>query len=147
MQGHNLTNEVLTIVAMREVAAGTTSTTSSSVDMLGYAGVRFIAAFGALTNSQVTNLKAQQSSDNANFFDIAGSATANMADADSGKLLIVDVFKPLLRYVRASVQRGTANTVIDVVLAERYRPSLEAVTQDSTVSAQKILSQPATGTA
>lgn len=145
--GHNLTHNVVTSVVMREVAAGSTSTTSSGVDTLGYAGVRFVAGFGTLTASQVTNLKAQHSDDNVTYVDVAGTATANMADADSGKLLILDVYKPQKRYVRASVQRGTANAVINNVVAELYRPAFGGTTAASSVSAQEVHNSPATGTA
>jgi hypothetical protein len=144
---HNLTHNVVTSVVLREVAAGTTSTASSAVDTLGYAGVRFVAGFGTLTASQVTNLKAQHSDDNSTWADIAGTATANLADADGGKLLIVDVFKPTKRYVRASVQRGTANAVINGVIAERYRAAFGGTTADSSVSAQEVHNSPASGTA
>src|SRR5262245_48603995 len=102
---HNLTHQVLTSVIMREVAAGSTSTTSSGVDTLGYAGVRFVALFGALTASQVTNIKGQHSDDNVTYVDVANTASSNLADADSGKMLILDIFKPQRRYVRLSVQR------------------------------------------
>jgi hypothetical protein len=51
MEPHNLTHSVQTQVVMREVAAGSTSTTSTAVDTLGFAAVRFLAAFGALTAS------------------------------------------------------------------------------------------------
>lgn len=147
MQPHNLTYGVVTDRVMAGVTAGTTSTTSASVDMLGFAAVRFVALFGALTASQVTNIKAQGSSDNSSFSDLTGTATSNMADTDSNKLLILDIFKPQHRYVRVSVQRGTANAVIDGVIAEQYRPGFEAVTANADVAYQEIHTSPAAGTA
>lgn len=144
---HNLTHSTGIKVVMREVSAGTSSTTSSTVDTLGYAGVRFVASFGALTASNVTNLKVQGSSDDVSYADLTGTATANLGDAGSGKLLIVEVFKPQQRYLRASVQRGTANAVINGVFAELYRPAFAGVTADATVGAQEVHNSPAAGTA
>lgn len=147
MVDRNFTHIALTKVVMREVAAGTTSTTSSSVDMLGYGAARFIALFGTLTASHVTNIKLQGSSDNTNFADLTGSATTSLADADSGKILIIDIFKPVQRYLRVSVQRGTANAVINGVLAEQLRASFGAIAADTNVGSQKVLNAPAAGTA
>jgi hypothetical protein len=95
----------------------------------------------------VTNLKAQGSHDNQTFADLAGTATANLADTDGGKLLIVDVFKPQHRYVRASVQRGTANAVINGVFAELHRAAFAGVSAHSSVSAQEVHNSPSAGTA
>lgn len=144
---HGLTQIVSTQRVMNGVAAGSTSTTSTSVDTLGYAGVRFVAGFGTLTASQVTNIKVQHSDDNSTFVDVATSASANLADTDSNKLLITELFKPQKRYVRLSVQRGTANAVIDFVLAELYRPAFTATAQHSTISSQEIINSPGSGTA
>lgn len=138
---HNLTSSVKTVRVMNAVAAGTTVQNSTGVDMTGYEAVRFVALLGALTATQVTNLGIQESDDNATWgATIAATQTANAADADGNKLLITDLFRPTKRYVRAVVSRGTANAVIDGVLAELYRAANAAVSADATVSAQKIAS-------
>lgn len=105
---------------MNAVAAGTSDQNSDSVDMAGFDGVLFIALLGTLTATQVTKLTAQHSADDSTFAAITGGSTDAMADADSNKLLFVDVYRPQNRYVRAVVDRGTANAVIDGVLAIRY---------------------------
>ena len=150
MQGHNLTHNVLTTQVMNSVAAGTSAQNSASVDLRGYEGVRFIADFGTLTATQVTSVKAQQSSDDGvadDFSDIKGSLSAAMADGDSNKILILDIYRPQKRYVRLVVNRATANAVIDGVVAELYRAERAAIAKDADVSAQVILSNPAEGTA
>jgi hypothetical protein len=137
--------------------AGTTSInapSSSGVDMSqngGYRGVRFIALLGALTGSQVTKLKVQGSPDGSDYTtlggDLLGSSTVAMADADGTKMLVCDVYRPIHRYVRAVVVRGTANAVIDGVIAELYDPITEPTTDDTTVSASKVTVSPILGTA
>jgi hypothetical protein len=149
-----LTERTQTVHVMNAVAAGTSNQTSSSVDMSqngGYRGCRFIADIGTLTASQVTSMKVQGSPDNSDWTtlggDLAGTGTGNMADADSNKTLIVDIYRPKFRYLRAIVVRGTANAVINCVLAELYEPITEPTTQDATTSKSKQLITPALGTA
>lgn len=129
------------------VAAGTTSVNCTSVDMLGFEAVRFTALFGTLTSTQVTSIKAQGSDDNSTFTDLAGTAVGPLADADSNKALILDLFRPKYRYIRLVVVRGTANAVIDGVLADQYLASREPVTQDTSVSAAEVDDYAVAGTA
>ena len=95
------------------VAAGTTDQNGSAVDMQGYEGVIFIALLGALTASQVTELKAQQSADSGgspdDFSDIAGSKVGPLADGDGNKMLVLEIVNPQKRYVRPVLLRETAN--------------------------------------
>ena len=119
------------------VAAGSTDSNGSGVSLAGYDGVLFIALLGTLTANQVTSLKAQQSSDDGSsdaYTDIEGSSTDPMDDADSNKLLLLDVFRPQEEYVRPVVERATANAVIDGVIAIRYRAKDRPVTQGADIS-------------
>jgi hypothetical protein len=52
--------------------------------------------------------------------DLAGSAHAPLANTDGGKCLLTDLFRLRERYVRCVVTRGTANAVIDGVIALQY---------------------------
>jgi hypothetical protein len=142
-------NQKITRV-LNAVAAGTTNQNTASVDMTGWDTVEFVALMGALTATQVTKLKTQQSSDDAStdaYDDLAGSATAAMADADTNKTLRSEIVKPTKRYVRAVLVRGTANAVIDGIIAIQRRARRAPITQSSTVSAVKTVVQPAEGTA
>ena len=135
---------------MNAVAAGTSDQNSSSVDMAqdaGFRGVRFMALFGTLTATQVTQIKVQGSDDNSSWSDLTGTNVGPMADADSNKMLVVDVYRPVHRYVRCVVDRGTANAVIDGVVAELYDPNACATSTDTTVSATEAHVSPAAGTA
>lgn len=132
------------------VAAGATASNGSGVDMQGYNGVIFIAALGTLTATQVTSLKAQQSDDNGSsddYTDIEGSKTDAMQDGDSNKMLVVDIYKPTKRYVRPVVNRGTANAVIDGVIAIRYNADRIPLELGAAVAASKALVSPDEGTA
>jgi hypothetical protein len=134
---------------MNAVAAGTTDQNSSAIDMQGWDGVVFLAAFGALTATQVTQIKVQQGqqSNLSDAADLAGTNVGPLADTDGNKLLAVDVYRPQERYVRCVVDRGTANAVIDGVLALQYKGRVKPVTQDSSVAFVEKHASPAEGTA
>lgn len=137
---------------MNAVAAGTSDQTSSAVDMqLGGAfhEVTFIALFGTLTASQVTSIKVQQSDDDAAtdaYSDIEGTASSALADADSNKMLAVTV-RPSKRYVKCIIDRGTANAVIDGMIAIKKHADEIPVTQPSTIISWETHDYPAEGTA
>jgi hypothetical protein len=134
---------------LNAVAAGTTAQNGSVIDMADYEGVVFLAAFGALTATQVTSLKAQHGdqSNLSDAADLAGTLTGPMADADSNKTLVLDINRPVKRYIRVVVNRATANAVIDGVVAIQYSPKKKPTTNDATTtSATKSVVSPAAGT-
>lgn len=135
---------------LNAVAAGTTDQTSSAVDTAGWDSCEFVALFGTLTATQVTKLKAQQSSDDGvadDYTDLLGSLTPAMADADSNKMIRLEIVRPRKRYLKCVVDRGTANAVIDGVIAILRRADKLPITQHSTVSQNEAHNAPAEGTA
>lgn len=112
---HNFFTPIAATVAGTTVISGTTG-----VDMLGFEGCLIIAAFGTLTAGQVTTLQASDSATNGSFAAITNAVTAAMADADSGKLLVLDVYRPVKRWLSAIVNRATSNAVIDRVIMVQY---------------------------
>lgn len=119
-------------------AAGITAINSTSVDMQDFESVKFVCCLGALTATQVTSLKAQGSTDNVTFNDIAGAVTANAADADSNKMLILEVYRPQQRYVRAVVNRATANAAVDSVTALQSGPKKAPTTNDASTTSSAV---------
>jgi hypothetical protein len=144
----NLLKNIKITRAMNAIAAGTTNQNSSVIDMQGFEGVEFIAAFGALTATAVTGIKVQEGTlaDGSDMADLLGSALA-IADTGSNKLLVTDIYRPLKRYVRLVVTRGTANAVIDGVTAIQYSSRVKPTTQDTTVAGSELWVSPAEGTA
>lgn len=111
----NFHSPIAATVAGTSVISGTVG-----VDMLGYEGCLIIAAFGTLSATQVTTLQASDSATNASFVAITNAITPAMADADSGKLLVLDVYRPTKRWLCAIVNRATGNAVIDRVIMIQY---------------------------
>lgn len=138
--GYQLSTSVLPIRVSNAVAAGTTAVNSAWVDVANADGVRFIALLGTLTANQVTSMKLQgaclaNQADAADLRDSTSNSviqTANAADADTNKVLVAEVYKPKVRYVRAVVNRGTANAVVDGILAEEILRNPLAYTASST---------------
>lgn len=149
---HQLLEGIRITRVSNAVAAGSTDSNGTAVDMGvdgGYDGVMFIALLGTLTASQVTALHAQQSSDNGSaddFTDIEGSEVGPMADGDSNKMLVLDVYRPTKQYVRPVVDRATANAVIDGVIAIQYRGRKLPTSQAASVAASLALVSPGEGT-
>lgn len=145
-----LTNITQTILAKTAVAAGSTDITdATTIDMSGYNGVRFIFSFGTLTAGQVTSVAAAGKATSppvAGTDDLVGTKIA-LADGDSNKIVILDIYKPQLRYVLPFVKRATQNAVLNSIIAELYDPIKMVVAKDSSVTAQEIHISPAVGTA
>jgi|TARA_Y100000034_G_scaffold132026_1_gene194062 hypothetical protein len=136
---------------MNAVAAGTSDQNSSSVDMQNFESVTFIASLGTLSASQVTTMKAQQSSDDGGsdaFADLAATQTDAMADDDDDQCIVLEIVKPRERYVRVVLERATGNAVIDGILAIKTGPRKKPTTHDAaTVQTSKTVVSPAEGTA
>lgn len=147
---HNLLRHIDVRRAANAAAAGTSAVNGTVIDMLGYESIAFVAAFGTLTATQVTGIKVQHgdASDGSDMADLAGSASGNLADTDGNKLLLGEIYRPRKRYVRCVVTRGTANAVLDGVIALLYRAETTPTALHTTVAiAPKVLNSPAAGTA
>ncbi len=145
----NLSKVAKIVRLVNATAAGTSDINGTHVDMKGYESVTFIAGFGALTATQVTALKAQQGAlaDDSDMADLAGTKVGPLADGDSNKLLALEIVRPRERYVRPVVDRGTANAVVDFVIALLYKADKEPVTHDASVAFSELHLSPAEGTA
>ena len=130
------------------VAAGTGDTQDgTAIDMEGYEGVLFIADVGTLSAGAVTDLRAQDSTDDVTFNDVAGSKQSWTQATGSNTSIVLDIYKPLKRYVKPRITRATANAVINGIWAVQYQSRKDAPVQDTTVFASKALASPADGTA
>jgi hypothetical protein len=145
-----LTPNVLTVLCKTAVAAGSTDITDATVvDTSGYTGVRFIFAFGTITSGAATSVAAAGKATNTptpGTDDIAGSKITVVDTADD-TIFVLDINKPLQRYIRPFVKRATQNAVVNSIVAELYGPIKGPVTADASVTSQNLLVGPANGTA
>ena len=131
------------------MTAGQTVQNSSIIDMKGFDGVIFLAIFGSITTGSVTSMKAQQgkASDLSDAADIKDSKI-DIADDKDNDCLILDIFRPRERYIRAVISKGTQDAVIDKILTIQYKADYMPTTHDATtVAGTKFLLSPEEGTA
>lgn len=131
-------------------AAGATGYAGTTIDTYGYDGVMFVFTFGALTATQVTNCKLQggAAANGSDAADIAGSHTSALADTDSNKAQVIDLYRPAQRYITPYVNRGTANAVVQSITAILYHAETTPPTFGTTVSGTPVaLAQAPLGTA
>lgn len=148
-----LSNKVLTQLAHAPVAAGSADVTDCYVvDMQGYDSVRMCVAFGTITGSAATSIRAQSAAAKSSATaltsgaDIAGTSIT-VADTDDNKIVILDIVRPTRRYVQLLIKRATQNAVVDYAWYELYGPRKLPVVKDANVSNQEIWVSPAEGTA
>jgi hypothetical protein len=149
----NFVSEFKVTVLSAPVAAGTSDVVPThGVDMAGYDAVTFMFSFGTITSTAVTSVKAQSSSDDAvadAYVDIAGTSLA-VADTLSNTVALLEIIRPPDRWVLPVIDRGTANAVVNNIIAIQYRmhgSTTAPVTQPATVGASKIVVAPIEGTA
>ena len=133
-------NVKVTKVKDHQASAGT-AIDSDSVDMQGYEGVMFIGEMITAHASNFVNLAT--SSDDSTFNDLAGTKVTPGSNGDCG---MIDLHKPLERYIRMEVDRGGANTAFGTIYAIQYGAGNRPPTHGATVVSGVHVS-PAEGTA
>lgn len=129
-------------------AAGTSDVEMTEVDMQNYEGVFLCCKFGAITASAVTSVKAQQDTVTGmgSAADLLGTGQT-VADSDDDLWFVIHLVKPLERFVRMVVDRGTQNAVIEAAVAIKYRGKKAPITQGATIGGIETHVSPSEGTA
>lgn len=117
--------------------AGLVTLVTDVVDMDGFDGCAFVALLGNVADTSALTLTVQHgdASDGSDMADttVAATFTADATSADN-KVLSAEVFRPLKRYLRATLA-ATANADVDGILAIQTDPTNAPVTQGTTVAA------------
>lgn len=132
-----LSKNINVIKVSNGATAGTTEVDSSILDMAGYDGVMFIVDLGTVTDASVMTLTVQQNTANSTsgMTAITGAAATFTASTSSNKAMLVDVYRPLDRYVRAAFTRTTQNAVVNTIIAIQYKAKFQPTTLDASVIA------------
>lgn len=108
------------LVEVDEVAAAATAATSAvngiTVDMQGFDGVMFFATIAVANAGNL--LKAQEGDTTSPTTDLAGSG---VVATTNGQVVLLDVYKPLKRYIRAVLIRAGASSASGQIYAVKYR--------------------------
>jgi hypothetical protein len=133
----NLSKNVKVTLVQPALADGQTDPDSAAVDMQGFEGVMFVGILGTVTEGGTAALKAAQFSDNVNFNDLSGVVATGDA---SDKFLVLDVYRPLDRYVRTTLTRAVANSIYGGTLAIQYGTHKRPTIHDAaTLAAAAVL--------
>ncbi len=142
-----VTNKITIAIAPAAGVAGTTDINGAILDMTGWDGVLIMCTFGTITATAVTSIKAQQDADpiGGTMADLLGTGQA-VADNDDEKTFYIDIQRPLERYLRLVVDRGTANAVVACAHYIQYRGRSPVAAHGTGVAGERFNS-PAEGTA
>lgn len=146
-------NSLYKAVSVREVgapvaAASTTDSNSDRIDMANYESVMFICPIEDSVATGVATLKVEQNiidSDTGMAALSGASATATCTTNDdlNGQVLVVDVVKPVERYVQAVRTSATANVAFGTLIAVLYNPRTLPQSDSSTVLDSAVVTEPA----
>jgi hypothetical protein len=118
-------------------AANNTDANSSRVDMAGYDGCLFLAEVAVSVNTGVATLTIEGGATDADpgAGNALTGATATATDAGgatlNNKILVIDVYKPVKRYLQAVRTSGVANITFGPVIAIKYRGGAFPITPDT----------------
>lgn len=98
--------------------AGTDSVVSSIIDMQGFDGVMFLTSFGT---ANAGNYIYADTGAAANLSDAANLAGTKVTSGSSDEDVILDIAKPLERYLRITAVRGASST-LESIWAIQYGP-------------------------
>lgn len=131
------------------VAAGSTVITpSGEIDMQGFEGCLFIVPFGAITATGVQSIEVHGSNTSGSGFTALEGTNVVVADDDDNKYAMVEVIRPQHRYLKCVVNRATANSAIDGIVAVKHGAAKQPTTQPDHVAADpEIHAGPDAGTA
>lgn len=89
-------------------ATGTTAVNGATIDTAGYEGVMFVVKLGTAAANNTIKLQSGAESDLSDAADLAGTSVGVGA---SDEIVWAQIIRPLERYVRVVVSRGTSTTV------------------------------------
>lgn len=123
---------------------GTSTINSAEVDMANYENVVFITSLGTTASNNGHKIQQDVVTGMAGAADLLGS---QLLCNGTGRVLMSEVIKPLERFVRCSVLRGTTTTINNVIAIQfgaRKRPIDNNV---ANTQAAETLVSPIEGTA
>ena len=143
----NLSKNVKIDQILGYYTAGTTKRTSAILDMSGYEGVVFVASLGTLLESGTVDVYAEGDDENgagsmAKLAGTAAYAVTEAAVALTYSCIILDVYKPLERYIQCNITPAVSNAVILGITAIRYKGKMgpEAMTTPYPLKATMLVS-------
>lgn len=125
-------------------AAGQTEITTDTIDTKSFDGATFLLSVASMADTAVITATIQggDASDGSDAVDLDVSATHTADGTVTGKLVAVEAFRPLHRYLRLKITRATADIAVDAVLGVLSQPKEAPLTQGDTVLATAFALSP-----
>lgn len=141
----NLSKNAKLSFGLAAVAAG--SSTDSNTSILDMSGFNGCMAFVTLTDSADTgvatlNMQGNTINSDTGMATITGAtATATSAANDdlNSTVLLVDVYKPVKRYIQANVVSATANIAFGETYLVQYKSSKAPITESGTIQSSTFV--------
>ena len=120
-------------------SAGTTDKNGDSIDTVDCESIVFVVTMGSIAATAVTSLKVQSRDSSSDSWADETGASMTIAANDDNDVFVLELVKPLKRYVRGVVDRGIANATIVAGLAFLTHNRKEPVTHGSIVNVKKVI--------
>lgn len=131
----NLVKETDTRRAANATAAGTGDTINGTViDMQNYDAAAFYVMLGTIATGGVATVRLQQGalSDGSDMANMTGQSVV-FNDTDDNLMAVLEVNRPIKRYVRCTITRATANVTIDGAVCVLHGGRKKAPAAHSTI--------------
>ena len=134
------------VTACLVYASGTASRNGAILDMSGWDGVIALVQHGTIAGSAVGDVHWEQdtASGGGTMADLAGTAIA-VADDDDDEVWVMDLYRPLERYVRAVVTKDGSHAQAETVTYIQYSGTKLPV-EDAGADEYEIFASPSEGT-
>ena len=129
-----------------QAASTTAITAASEVDMKGFEACTFILTLGTMVNLSSVTATVYHGNTSGDLSASVAASGAVISDGTDGTQIVIEVVKPLYRYLRLGVVIAAQNTVVENIIAIVTGPRDEPVTQDDAVISDDIFVSPATAT-
>ncbi len=121
-------------------SANNTDGNTAILDMSGFDGVIFITPVTTATTGSVVTLTVEANTANSDsgMAAITGAAATKTSPAN-GTLLVVDVYRPLKRYVQGVITSATQVATFDATIAIQYSGSKMPISEATTIADQTLV--------
>lgn len=132
-----LINDVKVVLVKAGQTSAGTKVESDVVDVSGYDGVTFVGSIATHNAGNFMEVEQSDASDLSNPEILAGSRTPA---GTNGYSPLIDVYRPLKRYLRATITRAGANTATGDIYAILYHARKKPVSHGATIVAVPLVS-------
>ena len=142
-----LVNEVKFDRIMDQQAGGVTEVNTSIIDTANYNGVNFCVILGNVVDNARIDVQCQGNNieSDIGMVNLNGAvASIESASGDANKIIILDVYKPMKRFIRLRIARTVQNSQIQAVIATKYEPRLKPIDQSGVKVSKTFISPEAT---